>query len=200
MAGGGYDTLTALPNSDVDIENGTVLDLGGDSVTVASLTLNGSIVNGANYGHSTLVGSGYIGAVFTSTTTEVSQDGVLAIATAYCNPGTLTLEDGSTLQALTSVVFAAASTINVPDWATFDTQGYTVFIAGPVTGGGSIDVIDGAVYYDGWALAKDDSGTINLYDYATFTNDGTAVIGTSLNVIGAYAAYNDYGTTELWPN
>ena len=77
---------------------------------------------------------------------------------------------------------------------------------GPAAG---LFVIGGAVYYDGWACTQDDSGTLNLYDSATFTNYGSSsadigcltsgvVIGGTLN--DANGGYQDYGTTELWPN
>ena len=76
-------------------------------------------------------------------------------------------------------------------------------------------MIGGAVYYDGWSVVGDGSGTLNLCDSGTFTNYGDSadagypslgipatvysgvVVGGVLNTYSP-TAYVEYGFTSWW--
>ena len=76
--------------------------------------------------------------------------------------GSLTMSDGTTLQALSSVTLANGVTIN--GTSTFDSQGYTLGMSGVIGGAGS--------------LSKIGSGTLNLTGANTYSGGTSLTAGT----------------------
>jgi hypothetical protein len=119
--------------------------------------------------------------------TEVASGGELAINSdaALGNVGMLTLDGGSALEALDYFMLFSNRTINVPSGATatIDTEGFNLWIASDVTGGGSVNVIGGgnAVFENGPAYTPDQIRT--AYGINDLSWDGS---GQTIAIVDAY--------------
>ena len=164
LDGGGQDTFTALPTgSDVEIGNGTAVNLGAYSVGLASLTLTDGDIEGTGTITATTAAleSGEIDTNLVATTVTVSGGDYVALL-GENTIGTMTITDTSTVGVGSyglsggSVVFAGAGTLQALDnstvnstivttssAATIDTNGYTIALGGGLNGTNDVVIIGG---------------------------------------------------------
>jgi hypothetical protein len=223
-------TVLGSCNSFVIAASAGSLTFNGTVGIVGNMTVNGTLINNGNLAdvsdaaagcntltvNGTLINNGYVADLLEHDggTSVMYTNGLLVVNGTLTNNNYLRFATITVTGLLDNYGLAAVSATTTDDYGAvyyYENGVLNVQGTGQVINeaGGSeqalsfatgLFVLGGVVYYDGWAVTQDDSGMLNLYDSATFTNYGAAVIGGTRNVIGEYAAYNDYGTTELWPN